>query len=191
MPAKKKITKDAIIKTALDILRREGYEKLNARDIAKKLKCSTQPIYSEFGNMDALKMELKKEAERCYVEQVGYYRANSKYSPYMVYGLGFIRFAKEEKQLFRYLYMCERDEDKNTIEDVNASEIIKVLTRQYGIAEETARRLHYDMAIYTYGLAVTVNTHYMDLSEEQIIERLGMEFMALAGVHGLKSNKRA
>lgn len=179
MPAKKKITREAIIATAVDILRKEGLEGVNTRKIAKKLGCSTQPIYSEFENMEQLKQVLKKEAEQCYVQAVAHYMANSEYSVYMAFGLGFTKFAREEKQLFRHLFMCDRHGAGQAIEDINAPAIMQVLTEQYGFSKETAQRFHHDMAIYSYGLAVMLNTNYMDMDEEQIKQRLKMELIAL------------
>ena len=188
MPSQKRITRSAIIGTAVSILRKEGYDGVNARKIAKELGCSTQPIYSEFGNMNELKAELKKEAEASYVEKVKIFKDNSKFSPYIAYGLGFLHFSKEEKQLFRYLYMCDRHGGGGqTIDDVNAPDIIRVLSDGYGIPKDTALRFHYDMAIYSYGLAVMLNTGYMDMNEEQIIERLQTEFNGLCGAYGFKN----
>lgn len=180
MPSKKRITRDAIIRTAVDILREEGYEKVNARSIAARLNCSTQPIYSEFANMDELKAELKKEAEKRYATIVEEYTQNSEYTAYIAFGLGFIRFAKDEKQLFRYLYMRDRHSKSMLIEDVHLPKIIKVLTEQYGFSEKTAVSLHYDMTIYAYGLAVILNTNYLDMSEKQIMDRLRTEYVALS-----------
>ena len=111
MPAKKKITKEAIIETVVEILRTDGFERLNAR-IAQRLGCSTQPIYSEFAGMEELKAALKEEAEKCYIENVRHYTERSEYSPYMAFGLGFIRFAGEDKALFRYLYMTDSHGEK-------------------------------------------------------------------------------
>lgn len=188
MPSQKRITRGAIIRTATDILRREGYQGVNARKIAKELGCSTQPIYSEFGNMEELKAELKKEAERSYTDKVRRFTANSTYSPYMAYGLGFLSFAKEEKELFRYLYMQERHGGGGqSIDDVNAPEIIRVMAQQYGIPENTALRFHYDMSIYSYGMAVMLNTGYMDMDESQLIERLQTQFNGLCGAYGFQN----
>lgn len=190
MPSKKRITREAIIQAAVEILRKEGYERVNARKIALKLKCSTQPIYSEFENMEGLKAEFKKEAERCYAEKVKQYTTSQAYGKYMAHGLGYIRFAKEEPQLFRYLYMTDRHGKSQAIEDVKAPDIIRLLVEKYGFPEETSRLLHYDMAIYTYGLAVMLNTNYMTLTEEQIIERLRMEYVALCSAYGLPDTLR-
>lgn len=189
MPSQKKITREAIAQAAVSILREEGPGGVNARKIAQKLNCSTQPIYSEFEGMGELKAELKHRAEQCYSDRVKLYTENSKYSPYMAYGLGFLRFAKDEKQLFRYLYFRDRRGGEQSIEDINGTAIIKVMTEKYGIPEKIAIRFHYDMAIYTYGLAVMLNTGYMDLSEETIVERLDTEFTALCGAYQINPRK--
>ena len=44
MPAIKKISKEAIIDAAVDVLRDGGEGAINARSVAKQLGCSTQPI---------------------------------------------------------------------------------------------------------------------------------------------------
>ena len=54
MPPKVKITKEGVIHTALDIVRESGAEALNARAVAAKLGCSTQPVFSNFSNMEEL-----------------------------------------------------------------------------------------------------------------------------------------
>ena len=52
--AKLKITREAILKGAAEVVRKEGEQGLNARRIAKELRCSTQPVYSQFRNMEDL-----------------------------------------------------------------------------------------------------------------------------------------
>ena len=50
MPPKVKITKDDIIQTTLDLLRKNGDAAINARSLASALNCSTQPIFSNFAS---------------------------------------------------------------------------------------------------------------------------------------------
>ena len=52
MPPKIKITKEEIVDTALNLVREAGEQALNARSIAAKLKCSTQPVFSNFETME-------------------------------------------------------------------------------------------------------------------------------------------
>ena len=58
MPAVRKVSKAQIIDAAVEVLRDDGFAAINARSVAKKLGCSTQPIYFSFKNMDELKAAL-------------------------------------------------------------------------------------------------------------------------------------
>ena len=64
MPAAKKISKDEIIDAAIEVLRDDGFAAINARSVAKKMGCSTQPIYFSFKNMEELKAALTDRAIR-------------------------------------------------------------------------------------------------------------------------------
>ncbi|MBP3368131.1 MAG: TetR/AcrR family transcriptional regulator, partial [Clostridia bacterium] len=67
MPPKVKITKEDIVKTALELVRAEGEEALNARSIAAALGCSTQPIFSNFETMDELREAGAESAYELYL----------------------------------------------------------------------------------------------------------------------------
>ena len=53
MPPKAKVTKDMIIDAAFNVVREAGAENINARTVAKKLKCSTQPVMYHFETIEA------------------------------------------------------------------------------------------------------------------------------------------
>ncbi len=55
---RKVYTKDQILKAAYDVVAKEGFKGFTARNIAKKMGISTQPIYLEFKNMEDLKNTL-------------------------------------------------------------------------------------------------------------------------------------
>ena len=58
MPPKVKVTKEAIINAAMDIVRENGAAALNARAVAARLDCSTQPIFSNYNNMEELRADV-------------------------------------------------------------------------------------------------------------------------------------
>ena len=62
MPAKKQITRDMILSAALELLKGGGMGAVNVKSLARRLDCSTQPIYLSFDNMDALRRELSSLA---------------------------------------------------------------------------------------------------------------------------------
>lgn len=185
MPAHKRITRDAIIKAALKILRKDGYAAVNARSVAKMLKCSTQPIYAEFKNMQELKEELHRNAAAIHTQKVMEVMQKGivghECERYRAYGMGFIHFARDEKELFRYLYLQERQH----IDDVHLPEIINIIQEEYGYTQEVAAAFHQDMIYYSYGIAVLINTGYCSLTDEEIAERFHVHFMALTGIYGV------
>ena len=68
MPPKSKINKQDILTSSLEIIRKSGFEEVNARSIAKEMNCSTNPIFRVYKNMDELKEELIEEVEQLRME---------------------------------------------------------------------------------------------------------------------------
>jgi hydrogenase maturation factor len=58
MPSSPKVQKELILKTAMELLIREGYAAINIKTVANELGCSTQPISRQFGSMDGFRKEL-------------------------------------------------------------------------------------------------------------------------------------
>lgn len=106
------------------------------------------------------------------------------HSHYTSFGIGFVKFAAEEKHLFRWLYLdgVQPEQYKN---DVLRSDIIAAIVNEYGYTEETARRLHQDMAYYSYGLAIMANTGHLKLTDAELLAAFRREFTALAAYYGV------
>ena len=64
MPPKAKLKEKDILNGALEEVREKGFGRLNARDLAKRLSCSTSPIFSCFGNMEGLKEAVVKRGNK-------------------------------------------------------------------------------------------------------------------------------
>lgn len=153
MPAIKKISKEAIIDAAVDVLREGGAAAINARSVAKELGCSTQPIYLSFQNMDDLKAAMTQRAVALHTRHVRNSNSDTQYS---CYGMGFVKFAEEERHLFRWLYL-DGEQFGPYRDDVLLPEIIAAMGNEYGYTEEVARKLHQDMTYYSYGMAILAN----------------------------------
>ena len=188
VPAARKVSKDEIIDAAVEVLRDDGFSAINARSVAKKLGCSTQPIYFSFKNMDELKAALTERAIELHTQRVlDSLRAHEgNDSRYSSYGMGFVRFAAEEKQLFRWLYL-EGHQLGPYQNDVLLPEIIAVIVEEFGYSEEVARRFHQDMTYFTYGLAILANTDHLRLTEPELREAFRREFRALLAIYGKPS----
>ena len=66
MPPKVKVTKEEIVETALDVVRKGGAQAMNARTIAALLGCSTQPVFSNFATMEQLRLAVEERATQLY-----------------------------------------------------------------------------------------------------------------------------
>ena len=185
MPAVRKVSKEQIIDAAVDVLRDDGFSAINARSVAKKLGCSTQPIYFSFRNMEELKAALTERAIQMHTQRVRdslrIHEGND--SRYSSFGMGFVKFAAEEKQLFRWLYL-EGEQLGPYQNDVLTSEVISVITEEFGYEEDVARRFHQDMVYFTYGLAILANTDHLHLTEAELREAFRREFRALIAIYG-------
>ena len=99
-----KITKEKILETALEIAKEKGLEGVSNREIAKRMNSSIRPIYYQFKNV----FELNKEL---YITILKYFynflinHAIPDMPKYKQVGINYIKFAKEENQLFKILFM--------------------------------------------------------------------------------------
>ena len=108
MPPKVKITKEDIIQSAVELVRANGEAALNVRAIAAALHCSTQPVFSNFATMSELREAVTMAAYECYLDFLKREEESGNYPQYKSFGMAYIRFAKEEKELFKLLYMRNR-----------------------------------------------------------------------------------
>lgn len=103
MAPKNKFTKDEMIAAALRVVRAKGIGCLTAKAMADELGTSTRPIFTGFGSMDDVKQEVYAAAVRIYDS---YTSAGLKEKvPFLGVGKSYIRFAREEPELYRLLFL--------------------------------------------------------------------------------------
>ena len=167
MPPKVKVTKEDIIKTALELLRSNGEEAFNARSIAAAIGCSTQPVFSNFETMEELKGAVILAAYELYQGFIKNEVESGKYPKYKAFGMAYIRFAKEERQLFKLLFMRDR-----TGEDLSPGpdyyESVEIIMQKNGISREKAMLMHLEIWTSVHGIAVMIVTSFIDLEWELI-----------------------
>ena len=110
MPPKFKFTREEITQAALKVTRQNGMSGLTARALAEKLGCSSKPIFGLFRNMEEVQQEVMRGAQALYQSYLKEDMEKGKYPPYKASGMAYIRFAKEEKELFKLLFMRNRSQ---------------------------------------------------------------------------------
>lgn len=179
MPPKIKITKEDIINTAINIVRKEGVNALNARNIAGALNCSTQPVFSNFATMDELRLAVVDAADGLCQEYIQREMENGEYPAYKASGMAYIRFAKEEKELFKLLYM--RDRTTETIqEETESNAQMESMVQSYtGLNELDAKLFHLEMWSYVHGIATMIATGFLELDWDLISRMLTDSYQGL------------
>ena len=169
MPPKVKVSKQDIVNASVRMVREKGENSLNARMLANYMGCSTQPIFSHFSSMEELKEEVRRAIYELYTDYLKREADTNQYPPYKASGMGYIRFAKEEKELFKMLFMRDRSKE-DIADDFDASTQMSVtlLQNDTGFGMKKANRFHLEMWIYVHGIATLLATSYLPLEWEEI-----------------------
>ncbi len=189
MPPKFKFTKEEIIRAALDITREEGITSVTARAVGAKLHSSSKVIFGLFQNMEELQKEIIKAANDLYQSYIKQDMASGKYPPYKASGMAYIRFAKEEKELFKLLFMRDRSQEKIEENREEIRPLLEMIKKNIGLSEEDAYMFHLEMWLYVHGIATMSATSYLDWDMEFISKVLTDGYFGLKH-HYCREEKR-
>ena len=174
MPPKAKITKEMILNTVLEITRNKGFDAVNARSIAGKLRCSTRPIFTCYENMDELKKEFLASAYGYYEQYVDDYCDCVNVSPLLVLPLSYIEFAREEPYLFKLLFINDMDlkmeKAKDFYKETGNEDRARFFSETAGLELERAKVIFLDLFLYTHGIAVLTATKKITLDRKNAEE---------------------
>ena len=178
MPPKVKVTKEDIINAAVAIVRRDGAQAINARTVAAELSCSTQPVFSNFATMDALRLAVVGRADELCQAYMRREEESGKYPAYKANGMAYIRFAKEEKELFKLLYM--RDRKGEPIVDTPVNDKMEAIVQSNtGLTAMETKLFHLEMWAYVHGIAAMLATGFFDMEWELISKMLTDAYQGL------------
>ena len=180
MPAQR-FGRESVLDAALDLVRERGYDALSARVVAERAGCSVQPIYSLFGDMEGLMRALYGHA-RAWVTAYNVEHAHDGENLFESNGLTHLRLAREEPQLFTFLYLSpylgthSLDELYRSVSQPGVEECIMELGH---LGKEAAHELYLNMIVYTHGLAVLVCSG-AEFAEDELADRVFTAFKAFA-----------
>lgn len=189
MPRSVQITKEKILAAAIDILIRDGYYAVNIKSIAKELKCSTQPIAWQYGNMDNMREVLTQEAV-IYANQKMMPTSTNCIEAFWQIGYAYINLAFDTPNLFRFVYMGEsknycRGGFNSILTDKGNAALIDKLYQYLNISREQADMLFQRMLVYTHGIVSLVVAGVLNCTKEKvysIVKDFAADLFSLTGV---------
>ena len=183
MARKETITKDEILNAAFQMTRENGFSHVSARTLAAKAGCSTQPIFRVYKNMEELGEDLYNKAIGYFNDFYGKFPKTSD-TPFVNMGLAYIRFAQEEQQLFKLLFMSEDRHGKSLYDLLNGENatVVKEINNAkfYGCKDPSGMFMR--MWIFIHGSACMSLTGDYDLQEEDTVKLLEESYKAFLNV---------
>ena len=186
MPPKVKITREDIINATLQLVRTSGQQSINARAVAAALGCSTQPVFSNFATMEDLHFAVAQQAVELYREYTRREISGGEYPVYKASGMAYIRFAKEEKELFKFLFMCDRSVADMPQSTALFDEMMGVVQTNTGLKDEDAKLFHLEVWAFVHGVATMFATGYLDLEWELVSHMLTDLYLGLRKQHTME-----
>ena len=170
MPPKAKITRDMIIDAAFEIARTEGAENINARTVAQKLGCSTQPVMYQFATIEDMKKAVYAKADQFHSDYL--LNVDRPQSGIMLgIGLNYIRFAIEEPYLFRFLFQSGYAVENSLLEMIDSQELIPVLSAMQQAMEmsmEQTKEVFLTIAMFAHGYASIIANNSLEYDEKVV-----------------------
>ena len=178
MPPKEKLSRQDVRQGAVELVRECGYDALNARALAQRLGCSTMPLFRHFKGMDEIRMATFVRVGEIYAAYIR--RGAEQPIPFKAVGMEYIRFAKEEPNLFRLMFMTDPHSLSVTPpDDPTRPHVSAIAAAASGLRGELAETVYREMWIFVHGIATLIVTGVMDFQEAEISTMLTDVFQGL------------
>ena len=171
MPKKPTTTKEAMIDGAFRLIREQGHEALTVRNLASFLGCSTQPIMYQFPDTDILKDRVYRKADAYHTEYI------LAAVDLLEMGIRYVRFAKEEPQLFRFLFQSGRFSGlslEDLIRAPEAANVLEAVSTEEELAAEEAAAIFEPLVAVVHGYASLIANNGMKYNPDAIRRALLM-----------------
>ena len=102
--------------------------------------------------------------------------------------MAYVRFAREERELFKLLFMRDRTgEAPSSSPDFESS--VEIIMNANGISREKAMLMHLEMWAFVHGIGTMFATSFLDLDFELIGDMLSDVYQGIRASHMTKAEE--
>jgi len=172
---------------AFGLVREKGEEALTAREISSVLNCSTQPVLYYFTSIEQIKADVFRRCEEFhseYITDVTGYTCN----PLLAIALRYIRFAREEGNVFRFLTQSKNFEHvglDGLLDGNDVKPVLNFLRRGAAASEAQAKQIFSSLYLIVHGYASLIANNAVEYDEDRIIRILREAFYGV--IYSVKS----
>ena len=177
MPRKVQFSREMIIDAAIEMIREQGSESINARDLGLRIGSSSRPLFTAFRNMNELLAAVRAEASERFLRYMKVAEETDNGEPVSKrMGLRIVQFAYEEPNLYKFIHWSG-----GTMPDVAAlSEIMAVqYMRDYQLTHDEALVFVRQMMLFSFGLCSMITHKVYKFSSDEIEYLLSTQFEAI------------
>ena len=190
MQARPKITREMLVDAAFALVREEGHGALSVRRIAARLHCSTQPVLYQFPSVEALRRAAYEAADSFHTAYLLDFDEDE--DPMATLGRRYVRFAIEERNLFRFLFQSDEFAGRTLDELIAAPEVaplLRLLGESAHIDAEQAAVLFRALFAAVHGFASLLANNAMRPDPEGIAASLGEIYLGMLTRMGGKQDE--
>ena len=169
MPPKAKFSEHEIVLATVKITREKGISAVTAREVGAVLGVSSRPLFTYFDTVDDLKREVYLYARELYR---GYVKDGLKMPiPALGVGQNYIRFAKEEPELYKLLFLTPpAGESGGAMDGLRLlQELVRdSIMRIYHMDAEVADKFFRDLWLVAYSIATLIVMNECPYSDGEI-----------------------
>ena len=165
MPPKVKFTSNEIIEAAVKITRTKGIDAVTAREVGRVLGVSSRPLFTYFDTVEELKREVYLYAKNLYKEYVE--NGLKAEIPFLGVGEQYLCFAKEEPNLYKYLFLTPPDGVRGGVmEGLKLSQDLarESLMTIYNMDADAADKYFRDLWLVAYGFTTMIAIKFSFIS---------------------------
>ena len=170
MPPKVKFQRDEIVRAALNVVRKKGIDAVTAREVAAELRVSPGPIFTWFNTMDQLRREVYEAARERYREYIE--RGLAGPVPFMDMWRQFLRFAWNEPELYRLLFLTRlKGVSGGAMDALRFSQDLarEELMRIYNMDADAADGFFRDLWLVAFSFGTLIVTGDCPYTEEEML----------------------
>jgi hypothetical protein len=107
---------------------------------------------------------------------------SGQYPKYKSMGMAYIRFAKEESELFKLLFMRDRTEEDMS-PSLDFEEAVQMLMKANGVTKEKATLMHLELWACVHGIGTMLATSFLQLEWELVSDMLTDTYQGIRARH--------
>lgn len=173
MPPRQKITKQMILSAGYELVRENGIEHANSRNIAKILSCSTQPIFSCFSTMEKLKEGIFDYTRRKFINDGIHYVNSQDQHDFINHSIQwYLKLLRNEPNLYKLLYFSNRHGQETGTDFIfkytSGSLVLSKMQELYALNKAICKDILFRAIALMHGIGALVVFSGFEIQDEEI-----------------------